>query len=61
MMAGIAFFMAGALPLPALAAVFCTCLAGELVLGVKALLLRLLRPAAEVYEIPARPLRRRAR
>jgi hypothetical protein len=55
------FFMSGALPAPMLAAVLVSCVAGEVVLGAKVLLLALLRPRAEVVEIPTGHLRRRAR
>jgi hypothetical protein len=61
LMASTGFFMAGVLPPAALAAMFCSCLAGEVVLGVKALVLFLLKPPAEVYEMPVEQLRRRAR
>jgi len=59
-MVAVGFFMAGALPAPMLAAVLVSCIAGEVVLGAKVILLALLRPRAEVLEIPTRPLRRRA-
>jgi hypothetical protein len=55
------FFLAGALPASMFAALFGACVAGELVLGVKALVLMLLRPRAQVHEIPTSVLRRRAR
>jgi hypothetical protein len=46
------FFLAGAMPAPIFAAVLSCCLAGELVLGAKYVLLLLLRPAADVVEVP---------
>jgi hypothetical protein len=61
MLAAGCFFLAGVMPAPVLGALFATCVAGELVLGVKALLLLLLRAPAEVHEIPSRHLHRRAR
>jgi len=49
------FFVCGAMPVEALAAIAAFCVAGDLFLGLKALLLALLRPPAEVLEV--RPLR----
>lgn len=46
------FFMAGAMPAPVLATIVAACLAGEVVLGAKALVLALFRPLAEVHEVP---------
>ncbi len=46
------FFLSGAMPAPVLGAVIASCIAGEIVLGLKAVLLVLLRPAAEVHEVP---------
>lgn len=46
------FFMAGAMPASILAAVVASCVAGEIVLGAKALLLAVARPRAEVHEVP---------
>lgn len=46
------FFMAGVMPVAVLAAVVGACLAGEIVLGAKALVLLALRPPAEVLEVP---------
>jgi hypothetical protein len=46
------FFMAGAMPAEILATVIVSCLAGEVVLGAKAIVLALLRPRAEVFEVP---------
>jgi hypothetical protein len=46
------FFMAGAMPAAVLATVIAACLAGEVVLGAKALVLALLRPLAQVHEVP---------
>jgi hypothetical protein len=45
------FFMSGVMPAEAFAAVVVSSLAGEIVLGVKALVLLALRPAAEVHEV----------
>jgi hypothetical protein len=53
-------FLAGVMPVSMVGALFASCIAGELVLGVKALALILLRPPAEVFDIPT-PFRRRAR
>jgi hypothetical protein len=46
------FFMSGLMPPEAFAAVVLSSVAGEIVLGVKALVLLALRPAAEVHEVP---------
>ncbi len=54
------FFIAGAMPASVLATVMASCFAGELILGAKAIALALLRPQAEVVEVP-RFARRRAR
>lgn len=51
------FFVAGVVPAPVLAIVLASCLAGEVVLGTKALVLALLRPVAEVHEVPRWALR----
>lgn len=58
-MASSGFFMAGAMPAPVLGAVVATCLVGEVVLGAKALVLVLLRPPAEILEVPRFGARRR--
>jgi hypothetical protein len=44
-------FVCGAMPAPVLAAIAASCLAGEVVLAVRALALATLRPAAEVLEV----------
>jgi hypothetical protein len=46
------FFMAGVMPAAVLGTVIAACLAGEVVLGAKAVVLALLRPPAEVHEVP---------
>lgn len=51
-MSAAGFFLAGAMPAAVFAAVVAACLAGEVVLGAKALVLLLLRPPAEVHEVP---------
>jgi hypothetical protein len=53
-------FTVGALPAPVLATILAGSLAGEVVLGAKALVLALLRPPADVHEVP-RWDRRRSR
>lgn len=53
------FFMAGVMPAAVLGALAVACLAGEVVLGAKALVLVLLRPPAEVHEVPRFAARRR--
>jgi hypothetical protein len=50
-MAAFAFFNTGVMPAEILATVIAACLAGELVLGAKALVLLVLRPPAEVHEV----------
>jgi hypothetical protein len=60
-MATCGFFVAGAMPPAALAALVACCLAGEVILGAKALLLVLRRPVAEVHEVPSWQPRRRRR
>lgn len=52
-------FTAGILPAPVLATILAACIAGEIVLGAKALVLALLRPLAEVHEVPRFVERRR--
>ncbi len=59
-MAAGGIFMAGAMPAMVLGAVVACVVVGEVVLGVKALVLALVRPRAEVIEVPTRQLRRRA-
>jgi hypothetical protein len=51
-MAACGFFVTGVMPASVLATVIAACLAGEVVLGAKALVLLLLRPLAEVHEVP---------
>ena len=51
-MAACGFFVTGVMPASVLATVIAACLAGEVVLGAKALVLLLLRPPAEVHEVP---------
>ncbi len=46
------FFTTGLMPAPVLGTILAACLAGEVVLGAKALVLALLRPPAEVLEVP---------
>ena len=46
------FFMTGVMPAEVLGTVVAASLAGEVVLGAKALVLAILRPQAEVYEVP---------
>lgn len=58
-MAGAGLFMAGALPAPVFMAVFASAVAGDVILGAKAVLLILLRPAAQVVEVPRFSARRR--
>jgi len=53
------FFIAGAMPAAVLGTVLASCFVGEVVLGAKALVLALLRPPAQVHEVPAWALRRR--
>jgi hypothetical protein len=52
-------FVSGALPAAVLGAVAASCLAGEVLLGVRALALVLLRPAAEVHDVAHFRARRR--
>jgi hypothetical protein len=51
-MAACGFFVTGVMPASVLATVIAACLAGEVVLGAKAVVLLLLRPLAEVHEVP---------
>lgn len=46
------FFTAGVMPVAVLGALVATCLAGEVVLAAKALVLVLLRPPATVHTVP---------
>jgi hypothetical protein len=55
------FFLSGAMPVEVAAAILASCVAGEVVLGAKALLLVLVRPVAEVREVPVRTTRGRPR
>jgi hypothetical protein len=59
LMAASAFFVSGVLPIAVLAALLAACIAGELVLGVKALVLALRRPLADVHEVAHTHLRPR--
>jgi hypothetical protein len=52
-------FVSGAIPAAVAAAVAASCLAGEVFLGLKAVVLIVLRPAAEVHEVPRWHARRR--
>ena len=52
------FFVSGAVPPKVAAALLASCVAGELVLACKSLLL-LLRPVAQVHEVPSLVARRR--
>lgn len=45
-------FLAGAIPAPVLGAVVAAGLVGEVILGAKALVLLVLRPPAQVLEVP---------
>ncbi len=54
-------YVSGLVPAPVAAAVAASCLAGEVVLGVKAIALALLRPSATVHEVPRFGRRRKAR
>ena len=51
-MAACVFFIAGVMPAAVLATVIAACVAGEVVLGAKALVLLVLRPLAEIHEVP---------
>lgn len=51
LMAAFGFFVCGAMPVEALAAITAFCVAGDVFLGVKAAVLALLRPAAEIHEV----------
>ena len=54
-----ALFVSGVLPAPVLVAIAASCLAGELILGVKALALVVLREPAPVHEVVRWRSRRR--
>ncbi len=58
LIAAAGFFMAGVMPAEVLAALVMASLVGEVVLGAKAVVLFVLRPPAQVYEVP-RFVRRR--
>lgn len=51
-MAASGFYMAGVMPAAVLGSVVAACLVGEVVLGAKAVVLVLLRPLAQVHEVP---------
>ncbi|HEY6097865.1 MAG TPA: hypothetical protein VIW03_00450 [Anaeromyxobacter sp.] len=51
LLASAGLFVSGVMPAAVLAAIAASCLAGEVVLGVKALALLLLRPAADVLDV----------
>jgi hypothetical protein len=55
------FFLSGTMPVAVAAAILLACVAGDVVLGAKALVLALVRPVAEVREVPTWALRRRTR
>ena len=46
------FFTTGVMPAAVLATIVAACIAGEVVLGAKAVVLALLRPPAQVFEVP---------
>lgn len=52
-------FTTGVMPAAVLATILAACIAGEVVLGAKAVVLALLRPPAEVFEVPRFVRRRR--
>jgi hypothetical protein len=51
-MAAAGIFTAGGMPASVLATLLAACIAGEVVLGAKAIVLLLIRPPAEVHEVP---------
>jgi hypothetical protein len=55
------FFVAGVMPAPVLAVLVACCLAGEVILAARSLVLVLRRPLAEVHEVPSWRPDRRAR
>lgn len=52
------FFTTGFMPAPVLGTILAACLAGEVVLGAKAVVLALVRPLAEVHDVSRSPRRR---
>jgi hypothetical protein len=58
-MAAAGFFAAGVMPAAVFGAVVALCIAGEVVLATKAIVLLLLRRPAEVHEVPRFAARRR--
>jgi len=60
MIVTLGFFMAGFIPPAVVPTVAISCLAGEMILGAKALVLAVLRPPAEVLEVARWQGRRRA-
>jgi hypothetical protein len=59
LLASLSLFVSGEMPPEVLAAIAVACLAGDVVLGVRALALRMLHPAAQVLELArCRPHRR---
>ncbi len=46
------FFVSGGIPVGVAGAIAGSCIVGEIVLGMKAAALALLRPAAQVHEVP---------
>ncbi len=52
LMASLGFYASGLMPPVALLAIAIFCVAGDAFLGAKALLLLVVRPAAEVHEVP---------
>jgi len=51
LLGSLSLFVSGTMPPEVLVAIAASCLAGEVVLGVRALALRVLHPAAEVFEL----------
>ena len=51
-MAACVCFITGVMPAAILVTVIAACVAGEVVLGAKALVLLVLRPLAEIHEVP---------
>lgn len=56
--AGSGFFLAGAMPAAVLGSLFVAALAGEVVLGTKALVLMVLRPPAQIHDVSRLAARR---
>lgn len=50
-LASLSLFVSGAMPPEVLLAIAVSCFAGEVVLGVRALVLRMLHPAAQILEL----------